>query len=156
MDLRVKQFPKIRALPRAGDGIRALVERAPQAEELAERTAEKFRPALAWFFGARRRLATAGVCIVTAWMFVHIVFGSNGMVMYRQKHAEYQALEKDLSRVQKENQQYTEQIKELKTDPAAIEREAREQLHYARPGEMVYVAPAGSAVQAPENKAAQK
>ena len=132
------------------------MDRAPQAEELAERTAEKFRPALSWFFAARRRLATAGVCILTAWMFVHIVFGSNGMVMYRQKNAEYQALEKDLTRVQKENQQYTEQIKELKTDPAAIEREAREQLHYARPGEMVYVEPAGAAVQAPENKAAQK
>ena len=156
MDLRVKQFSKIRTFHRPGDRIRALMDRAPQAEELAERTAEKFRPALLWFFAAEQRLATAGVCILTAWMFVHIVFGSNGMVMYRQKHAEYQALEKDLTRVQKENQQYTEQIKELKTDPAAIEREAREQLHYARPGEMVYVAPAGAAVQAPENKAAQK
>ena len=156
MDLRIKQFSKIRTLPKPGDGIRALVKRAPQAEELAERTAEKFRPALSWFFSARRRLATAGVCILTAWMFVHVVFGSNGMVMYRQKHAEYQALEKDLVRVQKENQEYTVQIKALKTDPTAIEREAREQLHYARPGEMVYVAPTGATVQAPENKAAQK
>lgn len=156
MDLRVKQFSKIRTFPRPGDRIRALMDRAPQAEELAERTAEKLRPALSWFFGARRRLATAGVCIVTAWMFIHIVFGSNGMVMYRQKHAEYQALEKDFVRVQKENQQYTEQIKALRTDPAAIEREAREQLHYARPGEMVYVSPAGAPVQAPENKAAEK
>jgi len=156
MDLRVKQFPKIRTFPKPGEGIRALVERAPQAEELAEKTAEKLRPALSWFFGARRRLATAGVCILTAWMFVHIVFGSNGMVMYRQKHAEYQALEKDLVRLQKENQQYSEQIKALRTDPAAIEREAREQLHYARPGEMVYVAPTGAPVQVPENKAAQK
>src|SRR6185437_13611034 len=76
MDLRVKQFSKIRTFPRPGDRIRALVERVPQAEELAERTAEKFRPALSWFFSARRRLATAGVCILTAWMFVHIVFGS--------------------------------------------------------------------------------
>jgi cell division protein FtsB len=29
----------------------------------------------------------------------------------------------------------------LQADPKAIEKEAREQLHYARPGEVVYVEP---------------
>jgi cell division protein FtsB len=156
MDLRVKQFPKIRTIPKPEDGIRALVERAPQAEAFAERAVEKFRPGLNWFYGARRRLATAAVCVLTVWMFIHIVFGANGMMMYRQKHTEYLTLEKDLDRLQKENQTYTDEIKALKTDPETIEREAREQLHYARPGEMVYVGPPAPQIQAPQNKTAEK
>lgn len=156
MDFRVRQFSKIRLVPRPEDGIRALVERAPQAEAFADRAMEWFRPAFTWFYAARRRLATGAVCLLTAWMFFHIVFGANGMVMYRQKHAEYQTLEKDLSHLQKENQQYTEQIKALKTDPSTIEKEAREQLHYARPGEVVYVSPAVPEQAKPETKSAEK
>ena len=63
------------------------------------------------------------------------------MVIYRQKHAEMQALQREVDRVQKENNQYVNQIRSLKSDPAAIEKEAREQLHYTRRGEVVYVAP---------------
>ena len=63
------------------------------------------------------------------------------MVIYRQKRAEMQALQIEVDRLQKENTLSVEQIKSLKSDPAAIEKEAREQLHYTRPGEVVYVAP---------------
>ena len=152
----MKQFSRIKLVPRPEDGIRALVERAPQAEALADRAMERFRPAFTWFFAARRRLATGAVCLLTAWMFFHIIFGANGMVMYRQKHAEYQVLEKDLDRLQKENQQYTEDIKALKTDPSTIEREAREQLHYARPGEVVYVSPTVPEKAKPDIKSAER
>ena len=47
-----------------------------------------------------------------------------------------------MQQIQEENDRYVQQIKELKTDPKAIEREAREQMHYTRPGEVVYVRPA--------------
>lgn len=72
---------------------------------------------------------------------MHAMFGANGMVMYRQKRAEMKALQSEVERLQKENNQHLDQIKALKTDPAAIEKEAREQLHYTRQGEVVYVAP---------------
>ena len=52
-----------------------------------------------------------------------------------------QALQVDLERLQKENSRYVNQIHSLKSDPAAIEKEAREQLHYTRRGEIVYVSP---------------
>jgi cell division protein FtsB len=52
-----------------------------------------------------------------------------------------QSLQSEVERVQKENNQYVDQIRSLKSDPAAIEKEAREQLHYTRRGEVVYVAP---------------
>ena len=36
------------------------------------------------------------------------------------------------------------QIDQLKSDPDAIEREAREELHYAKPGEVIYTLPAAA------------
>ena len=62
----------------------------------------------------RRRLATATVAALTAWLFVHVVFGANGMVVYRQKKAEYQSLEKEINGLQKDNTGYNAEIKALK------------------------------------------
>jgi cell division protein FtsB len=40
--------------------------------------------------------------------------------------------------LQKDNARLEQQVKALKTDPDAIEREARDRLHYARPGEVIW------------------
>lgn len=135
--------------------MRALVERAPQAEAFADQTMERLRPTLTWMYTARRRLATATVCVVTVWLFLHVMFGANGMVVYRQKRVEYQNLQNEIDALQSENDRYTGQIKSLKSDPQTIEREAREQLHYARPGEVVYVSPSPQS-QLPATNAARK
>lgn len=156
MKLAVGSLPKIRALPQPQQGLRALVERAPQAEAFAERVREKLRPLLTWLYGARRRLSTMGVAVITIWLFFHVMFGANGMVVYRQKRAEYQSLQQEIDSMQKENDHYTEQVKALKTDPKTIEKEAREQLHYTRPGEVVYVAPAPAPSQTTDTNAARK
>jgi cell division protein FtsB len=156
MDLRIESLPKIRILRRPEHGFRALVERAPQAEAYTERVVEKLRPYLTWLHGARRRLATAAVGILTVWLFLHVTFGANGMVVYRAKRAEYKRLQKEIDSLQNENNRYTSQIKDLKTDPRAIEKEAREQLHYTRPGEVIYVAPAPLQSQSSATNAARK
>lgn len=157
MDIRIKLLPKIRVLPRPEDGLRTLVERAPRAEAWADRTKAKFRPLLALLYGLRRRLATAAVAVFTVWLFAHVMFGANGMVVYRQKKAEYQTLQKQIDELQKENDRYTRQVKSLQApDPSTIEKEAREQLHYARPGEVVYVAPPAVHPPMPETNAARK
>ena len=70
--------------------------------------------------------------------------------------AEYQRLQKEIDALQNENDRYTGQIKDLKTDPRAIEKEAREQLHYTRPGEVIYVSPAPPQPQSPSTNAARK
>jgi cell division protein FtsB len=141
MDFRVGKFAKIRSFPKPEDGLRAFVKKGPQAEALAERWLERSRPLWATLYRERRRLATAGVVLLTAWLFLHVMFGANGMVIYRSKRAERRRLQADIDRLQKENDFYTQQIRALQTDPKAIEREAREQLHYTRPGEVIYVAP---------------
>jgi len=182
MDLRIKR-PEIRVLPHAQRGISALVERVPQAKAFGHRVGhrvayrvcgpilsgpifggpvfggpinEKLRPVFAWLYGARRRLATLAVGVVTVWLFLHVMFGANGMVVYRQKRAEYQNLSLEIDQLQNENDRYTAQIQALQSDPQTIEKEAREQLHYARPGEVIYVSPAPLPVQPPATNAAQK
>ena len=140
MDFRLGKFSGVR-VPNAEDGLRAVVEKAPQAEAFAERWMEKTRPVRTALYGARRRLATGSVLRLTLWLFLHVMFGANGMVIYRSKRSEYQKLQAEIDKLQKENDQYTQQIKALQTDPKAIEKEAREQLHYTRPGEVVYVQP---------------
>jgi len=156
MDLRVKRFQRKRLLPGTDAGLRMLVDRAPQAEAFADRVMEKLRPPLAGLYIARRRLATIGVVLLTAWLFLHVMFGANGMVIYRQKVMEFKSLQKEIAALQKENDQYTSQVKALQTDPKMIEKEAREQLHYARPGEIVYVAPAPTPRTSPLTNSARK
>ena len=152
MDFRVGNFSRVR-VPKAEDGLRAVVEKAPQAEAFAERWIQKTQPFRSALYSARRRLATAGVVLLTIWLFLHVMFGANGMVVYRGKRAEYQKLQSEIDRLQKENDSYTQQIKALQSDPKAIEKEAREQLHYTRPGEVVYVQPTP---QKPATHAARK
>jgi len=119
-----------------------MVDRAPQAEAFAASWIERVRPFATRIYCLRRRIATVAVAVLAALLFVHVMFGANGMVVYRQKRAEYQALRKQIVQVQQENELYTQQIQGLKSDQKAVEKEAREQLGYAKPGEYVYVAPA--------------
>lgn len=153
MDFRLKKRSRFRALPNPQDGLRAVVERAPEAEEALHRLLARFQPAWAVVYALRRRIATGGILALTAWLFLHIMFGANGMVVYKQKRAEIDDLQKQVNSLQQENQRYNQQIKSLKTDPQAIEKEAREALHYTRPGEVIYVAPppATSAKPAPDS-----
>jgi len=147
----VKRFSSI---PRPEDGLRAMMERAPQAEAMAASWIERARPTLMQVYALRRRIATVAVIILAASLFVHVMFGANGMVVYKQKRAEYQELHKQIVRVQEDNDRYTQQIQGLKTDQTAIEKEAREQLGYAKPGEYVYVPPKPAPV--PANHSAKK
>jgi len=158
MDLRVKkQSPALRVLTDPEEGLRTLVEHAPQAEAWADRTREKLRPTFMLLYSVRRRLATGAVAVLTIWLFVHVMFGANGMVVYRGKKAEYELLQQQIDKLKNENDRYSHEIDSLEHDPKSIEKEAREQLHYARPGEVVYVSPPPPAnPQRPVNNTAHK
>lgn len=133
-----------------------MFERAPQAEALAASWVEFVRPLAMRLYVLRRRIATIAVCVLTASLFAHVMFGANGMIVYRQKRAEYETLRKQIVDVQKENDRYVQQIQGLKSNQTAIEKEAREQLGYAKPGEYVYVAPVSVTTTPPANHSAKK
>jgi cell division protein FtsB len=89
----------------------------------------------------RRRIATGSVAVLTVMLLLHVVFGENGMLVYAKKRSEHQQLEQELKSLREENERLNSRIKSLRTDPATIEKEAREQLKYARPGEVIYTLP---------------
>jgi cell division protein FtsB len=149
MDLRLGPISRVSIFPGPQAGFRAAIERAreqakdhgPKAEAVAAQWVEHTRPVWSWLAVEWRRLGTAAIVLIAVALLLHAMFGANGMVVYRQKRAEMQTLQVEVERLQKENGRYVNQIHSLKSDPAAIEKEAREQLHYTRRGEIVYVSP---------------
>jgi cell division protein FtsB len=147
---------RIASFPKPEDGLRAMADRAPQAEALAASWIGLLRPLALRVYALRRRIATILVTVLAASLLLHAMFGANGIVIYKQKRAEYEALKQQIDHMQQENDRYTQQIQGLKSDQKAIEKEAREQLGYARPGEYVYVSPAPARTAPPVNRSAKK
>lgn len=86
----------------------------------------------------RRKIATVGAAFLAIGVGYHVVFGPNGLIVYEQKRHETQSLETEMKQLSSENDVLKGHVGRLQTDPHAIEHEAREQLHYARPGEVIY------------------
>ncbi len=156
MDFRVKKIPRLKDLFQPQEHLRTLVDRAPQAEAACQRVADRVRPALERLQAEHRRIATGAVALLALWLFLHVMFGANGMIVYRQKRAEYNDLQGQIKVLQDENDNYGNRIKALQDDPQAIEKEARDQFHYARPGEVVYVNPASPPPPPPTNNSAKR
>jgi cell division protein FtsB len=117
------------------------MDQGPKAEAAAARWVEYTRPVWSWFAFEWRRLGTVAAVVIIMATLLHAMFGANGMVVYRQKKGELQSLQTEVDRLQKENERYADQIHSLKSDPATIEKEAREVLHYTRRGEIIFVTP---------------
>src|SRR2546421_11341109 len=93
------------------------------------------------FYERRRKGATVALCLLATWVAYHVVFGANGMMVYSHKRAEHRALDKEIVDLKQENERLAHQVNALQNDPKTIEKEAREQLRYARPGEVIYTLP---------------
>jgi cell division protein FtsB len=65
------------------------------------------------------------------------VLGDTGILHLWRLRAEVEALHRDVQGLEAENERLTRAIAELRTDPAAVERVAREELGLVRPGERV-------------------
>jgi len=89
----------------------------------------------------RRKLATAAVALLTLLVGYHVVFGRNGLTVYQQKRHVARELEGQLHKLQLENDDLKAHVNRLQSDPNAIEHQAREELHYTRPGEVIYTLP---------------
>jgi cell division protein FtsB len=93
---------------------------------------------------AQRLWRPAGTVVAFALALLvtwHVIYGKHGLSVWQQKRAEDRALQQEIQNLQQENAQMRDQIQHLQSDPEAIEREAREKLHYAKPGEVIYTLP---------------
>jgi cell division protein FtsB len=91
-----------------------------------------------WIYRMRRILATLCIAVLAVSIGYRVVFGANGMKVWQSKRAEIEELEKDIGRRKTEHDQLQHRVDGLQRgDPAVIEKEAREQLGYVKPGEVV-------------------
>src|ERR1700761_5192473 len=112
----------------------ALEEKTGSATSLpvfAEQVKEKL-------YGRRRKAATAAVGVLALMMGYGVVFGHNGLTMFLHKRQEEHSLQKQMQALEKENDRLRGHVDRLQNDPGAIEHQARQELHYTRPGEVIY------------------
>lgn len=88
-----------------------------------------------------RKVATGAAAVLALAMAYHVIFGQNGLTAYQQKRQETQVLSQRLHSLQRENDLMKGHVDRLQNDPSAIEHQAREELHYTRPGEVIYTLP---------------
>jgi cell division protein FtsB len=93
-------------------------------------------------YAGRRKAVTGAAALLAAGLAYHVVFGANGLTVYQQKRQETQALTEQLQQLQREGELLKGHVDRLQNDPNAIEHQAREELHYTRPGEVIYSLPA--------------
>lgn len=70
------------------------------------------------------------------------VFGTHGLMAMHRSKAQIQTIQTKLAKLDQENLDLQEHIQNLKTDPATIEKIARDRMGLARPGEMIFRLPA--------------
>lgn len=112
--------------PQAADA----VERGSFLERLSTRA-----------IGMRRKAATALVVSLSVFLGVYAIFGHDGLVAYQRKHQQVDQLRQQIQNLQKENERLALHDQRLQSDPDTIEYEAREEMHYTRPGEVIYTLP---------------
>jgi cell division protein FtsB len=91
-----------------------------------------------------RKVATGAAALLALAMGYHVIFGQNGLTAYQQKRQDAQSLDHQLHSLQRENEALKGHVERLQHDPSAIEHQAREELHYTRPGEVIYTLPAST------------
>ncbi len=123
-----------------------MLEVIAQTEKRAEPAAARRRPlrrrALDW---AQRIWRPAGTLVavgLAGLLMWHVVNGKDGLSVWQQKRAADRQLQKEIKELEQENTELQQRNGRLQSDPDAIEHEAREKLHYAKPGEVIYRLPA--------------
>lgn len=98
--------------------------------------------ALFYMIGGWRRWATVAAAALAIGLGYHVIFGQNGLTAYQRKLNNEKMLDEQLKSLRHENEMLKGHVERLQNDPDAIEHQAREELHYARPGEVIYTLPA--------------
>jgi len=103
--------------------------------------------ALAWTVRVWRPVGSVvavGLALLVTW---HVINGKHGLNVWQQNRLEDHQLQREIKDLDQENTRLRDHIARLKSDPDAIEHEAREKLHYAKAGEVIYTLPAGTQAQ---------
>ncbi len=113
----------------------------------ATEPAHLHKRALNWTKRVWRPSATAVAVSLALLLGWHVVNGKNGISVWEQKRVEDRQLRKQIDDLQQENARLADRIQRLNSDPDAIGQVARQDLHYAKPNEVIVTLPAQSQAQ---------
>lgn len=85
----------------------------------------------------RRKLLGVAACVAAILTLVSVVDGK-GFRRYLRLRQDLEALESRNQVLSEQNDALLREINALRNDPAALERAAREELGYVKPGEIVF------------------
>ena len=105
----------------------------PQPPSFSDQMREFVSRNLSWF-----------LAIALALLLLQDVFGAHGLVAMHRSQQQAAATQKEIDQLNESNLQMQDRVKSLKSDPAAIERIAREEMGLARPGEYIFKIPSKS------------
>lgn len=113
------------------------MQRKAAARKPARRYAKTQHPAVEFL----RHRAKFILGFLLAAILLHDVFGDRGLLAMRRTQKEIDVLQQEIAQLNLENTRLAGEVQALKTDPAMIERIAREELNLARPGEKIFKLP---------------
>ena len=90
---------------------------------------------------ALRKYAPSLLALLAVIFVAHDIFGTHGFLAMRRTQAEINKVRNNLVQLNKQNAELGQQVKDLKSDPRAIEKLAREGLGLAKTGEIIIKIP---------------
>lgn len=100
----------------------------------------------------RKKILIAASALLAVYLLVSFILGEMGLVKYYRMKAQYQSLHNEIAKLKQDNAKLAKEVHSLKTDPACIERIARDKLGLARPGEIVYYYDQSGSKSGPRNR----
>jgi cell division protein FtsB len=97
--------------------------------------------AIEWAQQGWRPAGTAFAVLLALAFAWSVINGKHGLSTWYQQKDQEKQLKQEIQSLQEENGHLRQHVDRLKNDPGAIEHEAREKLHYAKPGEVIYTLP---------------
>jgi len=141
----VRRSPAPRPGP-APPEITTPTDRRPVQEPAARRES---KPVSVWS-------VLAASLVLSALLSGFFFLGDRGLWDLRRQRGRLSALQSEVAALHDENTRLEEEVARLRTDPAAAEKIAREELNFVRPGDVVLVLPKGWTDKAAGQQAAMK
>ncbi|HEX9135742.1 MAG TPA: septum formation initiator family protein [Nitrospirota bacterium] len=86
----------------------------------------------------KKRMLIAASILLSLYLLTSLILGEMGFVKYYRMKAQYNTLTEEISTLKQDNARLVRDVRALKSDPACVERIARDKLGLARQGEIVY------------------
>ena len=85
-----------------------------------------------------RLLGSSALAVLTVGL---AIYGGNQVLRVSHMRTELEAMEREIATLRSKAEQLSRTVEDLRNDPAAIEKLAREEGGYVRPGETIYKFP---------------